>query len=59
MTRGMLVPRADEDTDDDALPIFEGPGAVPLGAVDETDAARRVVSGHQFCTTIQRDGILV
>lgn len=50
----MPVPRTEEDTDDDGLPGFEGPGAVPLGAltwpliaVDETDAANRVVSRRQ------------
>jgi hypothetical protein len=64
MTRGMLVPRAEEDADDDGFTIFEGPGAVPLGAlvwplitVDETDATRSVVSGRQHARP--RDGIQV
>ncbi len=40
MPRGRLVPR-DEDADDEVLPIFEEPGAVPLGAlvlVDKVEA---------------------
>ncbi|SRR6266702_325078 len=53
MPRGRLVPR-DEDADDDGLEIFEGPGAVPLGAlvwlpttVDEAEA-----TAERFTTSV-------